>query len=134
MQYADAARRTDDEWRERCAGVDPTWLALDDGRPVGTVGLWHAPDQPADEVCLVGMWVATVARGTDVATPAGRHGADPRRGIRLAAGGARRGARERPRPRVLRADGVSAHGRVGRMPWDPSVTEETLALDLPVGA
>ena len=32
------------------------------------MGLWHADDAPADEVVLVGMWVATVARGTDVAT------------------------------------------------------------------
>ena len=32
------------------------------------MGLWHAAEQPADEVYLVGMWVATVARGTDVAT------------------------------------------------------------------
>ena len=40
--YAEAAERTDDEWRERCATAGPTWLALDDGRPVGTVGLWHA--------------------------------------------------------------------------------------------
>ncbi len=68
VRYAEAAERTDDEWRERCATVGPTWLALDDGRPVGTVGLWHADEQPADEVYLVGMWVATVARGTDVAT------------------------------------------------------------------
>ena len=35
---------------------------------MGTVGLWHADDQPPHEVYLVGMWVATVARGTDVAT------------------------------------------------------------------
>ena len=66
--YAEAAQRTDEEWRERCATTGPTWLAFDDGRPVGTVGLWHADEQPADEVFLVGMWVATVARGTAAAT------------------------------------------------------------------
>jgi len=134
MQYADAAQRTDDEWRERCAGVDPTWLALDDGRPVGTVGLWHDPDQPADEVCLVGMWVASVARGTDVATQlvgaALTH---------AAASGWRRVvldvAHENGRARGFYARmGFRPTGVVGEMPWDPTVTEETLALDLPVGA
>ena len=110
-QYADAAERTDDEWRERCASVDPTWLALDDGRPVGTVGLWHAPDSPPTRSCLVGMWVASVARGTDVATQlvgaALTH---------AAASGWRRVvldvAHENARARgVLRADGVPADGR-----------------------
>jgi hypothetical protein len=33
VQYADAAERTDDEWRERCSTTGPTWLALDGGRP-----------------------------------------------------------------------------------------------------
>ncbi len=132
-QYADEARRTDDEWRERCASVAPTWLALDDGRPVGTVGLWQAPDQATDEVCLVGMWVASVARGTDVATrlvgTALTH---------AAASGHRRVvldvAHENARARAFYArTGFRSTGEVGRMPWDPSVTEETLVLDLPVG-
>jgi ribosomal protein S18 acetylase RimI-like enzyme len=30
--------------------------------------------------------------------------------------------------------GFRPTGAVGNMPWDPSVTEETLALDLPVGS
>ncbi len=130
--YAESAGTTDDQWRERCATRGPTWLALDDGRPVGTVGLWHAPDQPADEVVLVGMWVATVARGTDVATRLV--------GTALtsaAASGFHRVvldvAHENARARAfyLRL-GFRPTGIVGRMPWDPSVTEETLALDLPV--
>jgi RimJ/RimL family protein N-acetyltransferase len=133
VQYAEAAERTDDEWRERIATLGPTWLAVDGGRPVGTVGLWHAPDQPAAEVFLVGMWVATVARGTDVATrlvgTALTH---------AAASGWRRVvldvAHENARARAFYARmGFRPTGEVGSMPWDPSVTEETLALDLPVG-
>ena len=132
--YAESAGTTDDQWRERCATGGPTWLALDDGRPVGTVGLWHAPDQPADEVVLVGMWVASVARGTDVATRLV--------GTALtsaAASGFRRVvldvAHENARARAFYARmGFRATGAVGRMPWDPSVTEQTLALDLPVAS
>ena len=133
-QYADAAQRTDDEWRERCASPDPTWLARDHGRPVGTVGLWHAPDQAAAEVHLVGMWVATVARGTEAATQlvgtALTH---------AAASGWRRVvldvAHENARARAFYVRmGFRPTGQVGGMPWDPSVTEETLALDLPVGS
>ena len=133
-QYAEAAERTDDEWRERCATIGPTWLALDDGRPVGTVGLWHADEQLPHEVYLVGMWVATVARGTDVATQlvgtALTH---------AAASGWRRVlldvAHENARARAFYSRmGFRPTGAVDAMPWDPSVTEETLALDLPVGS
>ena len=132
MTYAESAGTTDDEWRERCATGDPTWLALDSGRPVGTVGLWHADDAPADEVVLVGMWVATVARGTDVATRLVRAALGC-----AAASGYRRVvldvAHENDRARAFYTRlGFRPTGVVGRMPWDPSVTEETLALDLPV--
>ena len=98
------------------------------------MGLWHAPEQPADEVYLVGMWVATVARGTDVATrlvgTALTHAAaSGRRRVVLDV------AHENARARAFYARmGFRPTGEVGRMPWDPSVTEETLALDLPVGA
>lgn len=56
-------------WRERAKGH--AWLAY--GRlgevvlPVGSVTLWHGPDQPAGESRLVGMWVAAHARGSGVA-------------------------------------------------------------------
>jgi RimJ/RimL family protein N-acetyltransferase len=133
-QYAEAAERTDDEWRERCATTGPTWLALDHGRPVGTVGLWHAPEQRAAEVYLVGMWVATVARGTDVATQlvgtALTHAAAS--GWRTVVLDV---AHENARARAFYTRmGFRPTGEVGRMPWDRSVTEETLALDLPVGS
>ena len=43
-------------------------------------------------------------------------------------------AHENARARAFYARvGFRPTGEVGRMPWDPPVTEETLALDLPVG-
>ena len=56
----------DEDWRERLQGT-PTWLAYEDALPLGSVTLWHAPDQPGDERYLVGMWVAAHARGRGVA-------------------------------------------------------------------
>lgn len=56
-------------WRERAKGH--AWLAY--GRlgdvvlPVGSVTLWHGPDQLPGECWLVGMWVAAHARGGGVA-------------------------------------------------------------------
>jgi RimJ/RimL family protein N-acetyltransferase len=134
MTYAESAGSTDDEWRQRCAAGGPTWLALDSGRPVGTVGLWHADDAPTDEVVLVGMWVATVARGTDVATrlvgtALGHAATSGYRRVVLDV------AHENARARAFyERMGFRATGEIGRMPWDPSVTEETLALDLPVAS
>jgi RimJ/RimL family protein N-acetyltransferase len=131
--YAQAAGRTDEEWQRWIATSGPTWLALDDGRPVGTVGLWHADDQPPEEVFLVGMWVAGVARGTDVATSLvgtalTAAGASGRRRVLLDV------AHENSRARAFYTRmGFRPTGEVDVMPWDPSVTEERLALDLPVG-
>ena len=129
--YERAACRTDEQWRERCGAAGPaTWMALDGDRPVGTVGLWHDPDQPADEVVLVGMWVATVERGTDLA----------RRLVETAladavTSGFRRVvldvAHENTRARAFYIRlGFTPTGRVAVMPWDETVTEETLTLDL----
>lgn len=129
--YESAATRTDEQWRERCGAEGPaTWMALAGRRPVGTVGLWHDPEQPADEVVLVGMWVATVERGTAVA----------RRLVETAladavASGFRRVvldvAHENTRARAFYGRlGFTPTGRVDVMPWDETVTEETLALEL----
>lgn len=128
--YAEAAQRTDDEWRERCVSQGPTWLAFDDGRPVGTVALWHADEQPADEVYLVGMWVATVARGTEAATRlvgAALTHAAASGWWRVLLDVAHENARARGFYTRL---GFRPTGAVDSMPWDPAVTEETLALDL----
>ena len=129
--YAAAADRTDEQWRDRCGPDAPaTWMALDGDRPVGTVGIWHDPEQPADEVVLVGMWVATVARGTDVA---------PRLAETALAAAVTRGfrravldvAHENTRAAAFYARlGFTPTGQVGVMPWDESVTEQTLVLDL----
>ena len=131
--YAESAERTDAEWRERCTTAGPTWLAFDDGAPVGTVGLWHATEQPDDEVYLVGMWVASVARGTQAATTLVRTAL-----AHAAASGWRRVvldvAHENTRARAFYGRlGFTPTGEVDHMPWDPRVTEETLALELPVG-
>ena len=130
--YAEAAARSDAQWRERVAATGPTWVALDADRPVGTVGLWHAEDQPPEEVYLVGMWVATVARGTDVATrlvgtALAHAAATGRRRVALDV------AHENTRAWAFYVrTGFRPTGRVEAMPWDPSVTEEMMVLDLPV--
>ena len=129
--YARAAARTDEQWRQRCGPDAPaTWMALDGERPVGTVGLARLPDAPADEVVLIGMWVASAARGTDLAT----------RLVETAltdavTSGFRRVvldvAHENGRARAFYARlGFRPTGEAAVMPWDESVTEETLALDL----
>jgi ribosomal protein S18 acetylase RimI-like enzyme len=129
--YANAATRTDEQWRARCGPTAPaTWMALDGDRPVGTVGLWHVDGAPADEVALIGMWVASGSRGSGVAE----------RLVRTAladavTSGFRRVvldvAHENDRARAFYGRlGFGATGEVATMPWDASVTEETLALDL----
>jgi len=56
----------DQVWHDRVRD-GAAWLALHGDLPVGTVTLWAVPDRPADEACLVAMWVAAHARGTGVA-------------------------------------------------------------------
>ena len=98
---------------------------------MGTVGLWHTDDQPDHEVHLVGMWVATVARGTDV-RPASSTPRWPRRAPATTVLLDVAHENTRARDFYLRM-GFRPTGQVDTMPWDPTVTEETLALDLAVG-
>ena len=131
--YADAASRTDEQWRVRATTGGPTWLAFEGERPVGTVGLWHTDDQPRDEVYLVGMWVATVARGSDTArrlvdTAVAHAAASGHRRVVLDVAHENRRAWNF----YLRM-GFRPTGQVETMPWDASVTEETMVLDLTVG-
>ena len=129
--YPEAAARSDDQWREHATTIGPTWLAFDGDRPVGTVALWHADEQPEHEVYLVAMWVATVARGTQVAsrlveTALAHAAAQGWRRVVLDV------AHENTRARAFYGRmGFRPTGEVDAMPWDPSVTEETLALELP---
>lgn len=128
--YTEASDRSEEQWRARLGPGFPTWLALEGGRPLGTVALWRAPDQPPGEGLLIGMWVASVARGTGTADALVHAALDHARGL-----GWRRVlldvAHENSRAgRFYRRLGFTPTGAVGAMPWDPSVTEETLALEL----
>ena len=127
--YAEAVGRTEEEW-QRFPGRITSWLALDGDRPAGTVGLWHGPDQPAEEVFLIGMWVPSFARGAGVAdrlvaTALDHARAEGRRRVVLDV------ADENARAAAFYERlGFRATGVTGVMPWDPSVTERRLALDL----
>ncbi len=127
--YAQVAARTEEEWRSVAERVS-TWLALDGERPVGTVGLFHADEQAAQEVHLIGMWVPTSSRGTGVAELLAHTALDHARGA-----GYRRVvlevADENGRAAAFYERlGFRATGATGSMPWDPTVTERELALDL----
>lgn len=130
-RYAEAAERSDEDWRAMVARGPALWLAWDGDLPVGTVGLWHADDQPADEVFLVGMWVASAARGSGAArelVDAAVAGARSEGRRRVALDVARENARAR---RFYLRCGFVPTGRTGTMPWDPTCVEERMVLDLP---
>ncbi|KRE60907.1 GNAT family N-acetyltransferase [Nostocoides sp. Soil756] len=129
-RYAEAAARTDGEWRAHAASGPATWLAWDGDRPVGTVALWHADDQPADEVYLIGMWVTAAARGSGAATTL----------VEMAVTQARAEGRTRVLLDVARENtracrfylsrGFALTGAAGTMPWDPTCVEVEMALQL----
>lgn len=128
--YDEAAARADEEW-ERMVGQLPTWLAVLGDRAVGSVSLFHSPEQPEDDCFLVGMWVDPAARGNGVGEVLARTVVD-------AAG-------EQGRSRVVlevahenaaaialyERVGFVATGRTGAMPHDPSITEFEMELVLP---
>lgn len=128
--YAEASDRTEGQWRDRLGPDFPTWVAMDEGRPCGTVTLWRTPEQPRSEGVLIGMWVASDARGSEVAERLVGAALDHARGLgrtRMLLDVAHENHRAAGFYRRL---GFRPTGAVGAMPWDPSVTEETLALDL----
>lgn len=128
--YAEEARRSDEEWQ---AFVEHAlvWLALHGDRPVGLVGLYHSDDQPAEEVHLVQMWVASSARGSGVADAL----------VEAALDHARRHGWTRVRLEALRENrrawdfylrrGFVPTGETAAMPWDPSAVEEAMVLVVP---
>lgn len=63
--YARDRAFTEATWRERAGGL--VWMAWQGELPVGSVTLWADPEQPSEEIFLVGMWVASHARGEGVA-------------------------------------------------------------------
>ncbi len=128
--WAESARRSDEEWRAFVETGPAVWLAWDGDRPVGTVGLWHADDQPPDEVYLIGMWVAGAARGSGAAaalvTAALEH-AGGEGCARVALDVARENVRA---ARFYLRQGFVPTGETGTMPWDPTCVEERMVRDL----
>ncbi|WP_262500295.1 GNAT family N-acetyltransferase [Phycicoccus endophyticus] len=112
------------------AGGPALWLARDGERPVGTVGLWRADDQPAGEAHLIGMWVSGGERGSGVAEALVAALVEHARGEgvrRLTLDVARENLRAR---RFYARAGFVPTGQTGAMPWDPSCVELRMALDL----
>ncbi|MGG5259165.1 GNAT family N-acetyltransferase [Phycicoccus avicenniae] len=129
--YAEAAARDDASWQQYASTGPATWLAVDEGRPVGTVGLFAAEELAPGEVYLVGMWVAAPARGSGAAEAlvdaALAHAADA--GFRRVVLDV---ARENTRAcRFYLRRGFALTGETGTMPWDPSCVEVRMARDLP---
>lgn len=128
--YEQATARTDDDWADFLDTGPRTWLAFDGARPVGTVALWRGEGQPDDEITLIGMWVASVVRGTDVAERLVRSvlGAASDAGVRRVVLDV---AHENVRAWAFYSRiGFRPTGEVASMPWDPAVTEEQMVLDL----
>ena len=63
--YGRERRFTADVWASRVAGEGATFIAEDDGRPVGTVAV--IPEDRPRTAHLVGMWVDPRARGQGIA-------------------------------------------------------------------
>lgn len=134
--YASAADLSEPAWRERLEW--PVWIAYADTSPdpqqpsvpVGLVALWRAPEAPQGEILLVQMWVASWVRG--------RRAADAL--VRTAVATARADGWSRLLLDVAEENGraITAYrrlgflptGRTAVMPWDESVTEIEMALDL----
>lgn len=129
--YARDAAKGDEDWRAR-VGEDapPAWLAWLGDRPVGTVTLLHHDDLAEDEQGIVAMWVSASARGRGVG----------RALVEAALAEARaRGARRvlldvaddnGPARALYERAGFRPTGRSGLLPWDASITESELAVDL----
>lgn len=120
----------DEDWRERLQGT-PTWLAYEEALPLGSVTLWHAPGQPADERYLVGMWVAAHARGRGVAEALVRALLDSAAGV-----GARRvvlevGEANARAERLYERMGFTRTGATCVLDHQPGITEVELEYLVP---
>jgi ribosomal protein S18 acetylase RimI-like enzyme len=125
--YEQAAERTDEEWRALVASSD-VWLALLEGRAVGSVGLFQLPEAPDDEGILVGMWVDPAARGLGVGerlVGAVVEAAVARGWRRLLLEVAHENT---PAIALYERTGFVPTGHTGAMPHDPSITEFEMEL------
>jgi ribosomal protein S18 acetylase RimI-like enzyme len=129
--YEQAASRTDEEWQQ-LVGQANTWLALAQGRAVGSVGSFRLPDQPEDECVLVGMWVDPSARGRGVGERLVQTVLDAaaRQGLRRVV--LEVAHENAPALALYERMGFRATGHTGVMPHDPSITE--LEMERFVGA
>lgn len=134
--YATAARWSEEEWRDRLGW--PTLFAYaplspdpdQPPAPVGLVSLWRAPETPEGDIVLIQMWVASWVRGRGVtdllmqtAVEAAREDGWDRVVLKVVEGNDRAMG-------AYRRLGFVRTGRTARMPWDESVTEVEMVLEL----
>lgn len=67
LRHADQVKLSDADWQARAAGQTPAryWLARQDGRVIGLIGMVWVQQHPE----LIAMWVHPDARGKGVADP-----------------------------------------------------------------
>ncbi|MGE9807377.1 MULTISPECIES: GNAT family N-acetyltransferase [unclassified Janibacter] len=126
--YAREAAFTEATWRERAAGL--TWMARSGDLPVGSVTLFRPEEVPADEIVLVGMWVAAHARGGPAAAALVDAAVLHARGLglrRVLLDVAEQNTRAAAFYRRL---GFRPTGRVGVLPHSCNVSELEMALAL----
>ncbi|MGO4343335.1 GNAT family N-acetyltransferase [Phycicoccus sp. Soil748] len=134
--HAEASARPDEEWQQ-LVGRSRTWLALLDGRAVGSVGSFRVPDQPEDECVLVGMWVDPSARGQGVGERLVRTVVEAAAADRLERVVLEVAHENTAALALYERMGFRPTGRTGVMPHDPSITELEMALavsELPAGS
>lgn len=130
--YAEHARLTEADWRERSGPQGhPTWLAFVGDRPAGSVTiLWPGRSEWSDEPRIVAMWVAPPSRGTGLG----------RRLLQAALDHARDGGMPRvfldvaddnePAKALYARLGFVPTGVTASLPWDTDATESELVLSL----
>lgn len=127
--FAREVAMSGEQWRARMED-STSWLALAGELPLGSVTLFHVPDQPQDQAHLMAMWVAGHARGSGVADALvaalveGARSTGVQRVVLDVADG-----NERARGFYERC-GFVLTGRTGALPHQPEVTETEMVLVL----
>ena len=129
--YAGTVRRTDEEWSAFVAGAH-LWLAYAGGSPdpVGSIGMYAAPELPAGSAYLVGMWVAPAVRRLGVGTALVTAMLDAAREAGYTRVVLEVTDENGDASRLYRAMGFEPTGQRGSLPWDATITEAQLARDL----